>query len=164
MFRKLLKNYKCIVNNDERAFINKLEIYNQQLVLCFINIYKYECPCRRKNITHELYLNNKQINMRKAWKILHNITFKYPKHPTIKIKQLIHFFFNKEVIKIPCNICRQHYIQYISKKPIEQVSSIKINLINWLIDLHNEINKKNNKIIFNYKQIYNMYSYTPLKI
>ena len=97
-----------------------------------------------------------------GWIFLHTITFNYPINPTpeqkIKHKEL----FENLSYTLPCARCAQHYSNNLKKYSLDNALETRDKLINWLIDIHNEVNKKNGKRIYSYdevKKIYNdMYS------
>ena len=99
-----------------------------------------------------------------AWIFLHSITLNYPLNPTKKdIKHYYNFFTNLKYI-LPCDKCRYHYTQNLIKYPLtNKILLSKKNLINWLINIHNSVNKLNNKKIYSYNQVINIYNklYNP---
>ena len=77
-----------------------------------------------------------------AWNFLHSITFNYPISPTYVDKQNHQNFFENLQYILPCPQCQNHYAKNIQKHPI-QLNSRK-ELVDWLIDIHNEVNIANN--------------------
>ena len=71
-------------------------------------------------------------------------------------KTQIYNFFNKEVSKISCFECRKHYIQYIKEHPIE-ICKDSVEIFNWTVELHNDVNRRNNKKIYNSNEIYTIF-------
>lgn len=91
-----------------------------------------------------------------GWKFLHYITLGYPNMPRDddieKYRNFINYF--KEVI--PCSICKNHFIEHLEIHQLtDEVLSSRINFVNWGIDMHNEVNKKNNKKVLSYDEGYN---------
>lgn len=93
----------------------------------------------------------------RAWFFLHSVTFFYPDKPTKKDKENIVTFFNSIGYILPCNHCRIHYQQHLKKFPIESNNGSKYELTNWLIHVHNEVNKKEDKPIMTYSEVINHY-------
>jgi hypothetical protein len=93
------------------------------------------------------------------WELIHTISFNY----SLDKKKEYKLFF--EIIKylIPCEKCKNHYIIYLKYKPIERFLDNKNNLILWVNKLHNDINKKLNKKIYNLKNSKKKY-YDPNNI
>ena len=100
-------------------------------------------------------MNNNNVWGPSAWTFLHTLTFNYPDNPTNQDKQHYFNFFNSLKHVLPCEKCKKHYKEnYINLK--NNLNS-KDDLVNWLIDIHNEVNKKNGKIIWSYSDVYNKY-------
>lgn len=75
------------------------------------------------------------------WRSLHSITFAYPNNPTNNIKQSTLSFFSTLGQLLPCEKCRLNYSQHLRTHPLtDHVLSSRDLLMNWLIDIHNEIN------------------------
>lgn len=91
-----------------------------------------------------------------GWTFLHTITFQYPESPTDLDKQKYYTFFNSLKNVLPCPTCKEHYNENFENIPIRLES--REDLIEWLIDIHNEVNKKNNKRIYTYKEVYDIYN------
>lgn len=91
-----------------------------------------------------------------AWTFLHSITFQYPEKPTDIDKQKYYTFFNSLKNVLPCPVCRDHYNKNFEILPIRLES--RVELIEWLIDLHNEVNSMNNKKIYSYDEVYMIYN------
>ena len=93
-----------------------------------------------------------------AWLFLHTITLVYPHNPTQNDKDLYkHFFINLKNI-LPCDWCSHNYKIHLNKYPIDKYLNKKKDLVQWLINIHNETNKLLNKdIIFTYDDFINKY-------
>ena len=93
-----------------------------------------------------------------GWLFLHTITFNYPINPTqdqkIKHKEL----FENLKYTLPCARCAQHYSNNFKKYSLDEALQTRDKLINWLIDIHNEVNKKNGKRIYSYDEVKKIYS------
>jgi hypothetical protein len=84
-----------------------------------------------------------------AWHFLHTMTFNYPERPTIEEQNSAEQFFLNLSKLLPCAACREHYEKEITKSP--PLTSSKVLLSSWLVDIHNRINKRLKKPIFSYK-------------
>lgn len=92
-----------------------------------------------------------------AWTFLHTVTFNYPKNPSdIQKRNYKDFFENLQNI-LPCSKCANHYGHNLNKFSLDDALESKDKLIKWLIDIHNEVNRKNNKKIYNYKEVIQIY-------
>tara|TARA_Y100000589_G_C27105349_1_gene609830 strand:- start:485 stop:970 length:486 start_codon:yes stop_codon:yes gene_type:complete len=142
----------------DKKFVLELKLAFNELQLVFKNIRKYNCPCKAKKLTPEELSEVKGNYFNKCWEILHNITFNYPKNIIdTRVKRLLFLFFTKEVAKIPCNTCNKHYNYYIRKNEIKLNS--KLDLVNWLIDLHNDVNLRLKKQLLSYRDVYKIYNF-----
>jgi hypothetical protein len=86
-----------------------------------------------------------------AWKFLHIVALAYPEKPNDYDKQAYKNFYT--IIKdiLPCKVCGEHYNQHLKNHPLDDnILSSKDNLVNWTIDIHNEVNKLNNKTVYDY--------------
>lgn len=94
----------------------------------------------------------------KAWFFLHTITFNYPDNPSNNDKKNYKNFFESLQFTLPCKVCKEHYINHIKDYPIDNYLDTKETLVNWLIIIHNEVNKILNKPILDYKQVIEQYN------
>lgn len=79
------------------------------------------------------------------WHTIHIVALGYPKDPTYSDKKAAKEFFESLQHLIPCSICKNHYVQHIKNKPITPSLDTREHLIQWTIDIHNEVNKMLNK-------------------
>ena len=92
-----------------------------------------------------------------AWIFLHSITLNYPENPSEKDKLEIMDFFHKLPNVLPCQTCSHHFKDNLKKYPISKRVHSKKELVEWLIDIHNEVNKLNNKKIYSYEEVNDYY-------
>ena len=92
-----------------------------------------------------------------AWTFLHTVSFNYPTNPSDIQKRYYKDFFENLQNILPCPKCAHHYGHNINKYSLDDALESKDKLIKWLIDIHNEVNKKNNKKIYNYKEVIEIY-------
>ena len=94
-----------------------------------------------------------------GWIFLHTITFNYPNFPTnTEIKQYKNFFTSLKFV-LPCDACKHHYTQNLKRYPLnDTVLSSRENLMKWLLNIHNSVNKMNNKKIYTYKEFIDHYN------
>ena len=92
-----------------------------------------------------------------CWFFLHTISFYYPEKPSFKDKNnYYNFFINLENI-IPCEICRNHYKKNLKEFPITPYLDSKKSLIQWVVNLHNLVNKDNGKPEWSAQEVTNLY-------
>ena len=92
------------------------------------------------------------------WNFIHQVTYNYPDTPTEHDK-IMHKNLLNEVITqvIPCDYCKQNYITKINKYKIDDYLENKVSLINWGINMHNLVNRENDKIIRTFQECHNIY-------
>ena len=74
------------------------------------------------------------------WFVLHLISFHYPEKPSTYEKDAIKAFYISVKDILPCQKCRQHYNNYLSRYPIEPHLDSRMDLIRWVIQVHNFVN------------------------
>ena len=75
----------------------------------------------------------------------HIVAIGYSKHPTYTDKKCAKEFFESLTFLIPCSVCREHYKEHLSSKPITPFLDSREDLLKWTIDIHNKVNKLTNK-------------------
>ena len=81
-----------------------------------------------------------------GWKFIHYVTMGYSNNPSDELKKKYYNYFHALKYVIPCSICANHFAQNLEKKPLtDEVLSSRDNLMKWGIDMHNYVNKLNNK-------------------
>lgn len=92
-----------------------------------------------------------------CWFFLHTISFYYPDNPSFKDKNnFYNFFLNLENV-IPCNVCRENYKKNLKEFPITPYLESKKSLIQWVVNLHNLVNRENNKPEWKVQDVTNLY-------
>ena len=102
-------------------------------------------------------MNNNNIWGPPAWTFLHTVTYNYPENPTEDDKRNFYNFFDSLQHVLPCEKCKAHYKQNIKKYDLKNNLGSRQELVKWLIDLHNDINKDNGKPVWSYSEVYNKY-------
>lgn len=102
-------------------------------------------------------MNNNNIWGPPAWTFLHTVTYNYPENPTEDDKRNFYNFFMNLQHVLPCEKCKGHYKQNIKKYDLKNNLDSRQELVKWLIDLHNDINKDNGKPVWSYSEVYNKY-------
>jgi hypothetical protein len=102
-------------------------------------------------------MNNNNIWGPPAWTFLHTVTYNYPENPTEDDKRNFYNFFMNLQHVLPCEKCKAHYKQNIQKYDLKNNLGSRQELVKWLIDLHNDINKDNGKQVWSYSDVFNKY-------
>lgn len=94
-----------------------------------------------------------------AWFFLHTITFNYPDNPNkedkINMKDYIYSFSKI----IPCYTCKKHFMEQLKETPItDNVLNSREKLIDWMINAHNVVNKRNGKKVWTTDEVMKYYS------
>jgi len=93
-----------------------------------------------------------------GWKLLHYITLSYPDNPTAIDKKNMKNFFASFQTVIPCKTCATNFKKHMTKYPLtDNILSSRRNLVHWLIDIHNEVNKLLGKPILSYAKALSLY-------
>ena len=97
------------------------------------------------------------------WYWFHLISIK---SPLIFTKNDIKFY-NKLIyymtLAIPCSKCILHFKNHIKKHILENGQfKTRANLIKFFIDIHNDVNKNNNKSVLDYQEAINLYENKPI--
>ena len=102
-------------------------------------------------------MNNNNVWGPSAWTFLHTITYNYPENPTDNDKKNYHNFFMNLQHVLPCKKCQAHYTENIQKYDLNNSLDNRDDLVKWLIDIHNEVNKDTGKRVWSYSEVYNKY-------
>jgi len=94
-----------------------------------------------------------------AWIFLHSITLNYPKEPTNKDKEIYTKFFKDLQFFIPCDKCSYNYNRHLDDYPIKDALETRETMVQWLINIHNKVNKDLGKPTYTYDQVINEYTY-----
>lgn len=83
------------------------------------------------------------------WGVAHYITISYPNNPSTEDKLHVKQFFDLLTFLLPCENCRNHYINNLKINPLsDEILNSKYRLIEWLVSLHNEVNGRTGKKLF----------------
>jgi len=85
---------------------------------------------------------------KQGWHFIHSIAWNYPENPTEEEKQDYLAFLGSLEKVLPCPICATHFKENMAKYPPRM--SNREEFFNWSVDMHNEVNKANDKRILTY--------------
>jgi hypothetical protein len=77
-----------------------------------------------------------------GWKLLHQISYKYPDKPTDIQKLDYGIFYSNLAFVLPCKYCRNSFTKYIKNLPVEGYLDCKSKLTEWVYLMHNKVNGK----------------------
>jgi len=81
-----------------------------------------------------------------GWKFLHYVTLNYPERPTEEDKEKYKQFFLLLQRVLPCERCAYNFSNNLKTLPLtDKVLESDTNLMYWLIDMHNMVNKETGK-------------------
>lgn len=93
----------------------------------------------------------------KGWFFLHSIALNYPQNPTNRDKQNYKIFFESLQHVLPCQQCAIHYSNNIKNNPIDDFLNDNISINKWLVNIHNIVNKLNDKPELSYNEFLTIY-------
>ena len=98
-----------------------------------------------------------------AWHFIHAISFNYPINPTQQDREKYYEFFNSLSYVLPCGTCQEAYRKKLQKLNILDHLNSRELLVEFVIKLHNLVNKDLNKPLFNKEQAIELYTnlYSP---
>lgn len=99
-----------------------------------------------------------------AWIFLHSITLNYPKEPSDEDKKIYVKFFEDLQYILPCEKCSYNYRRHLKDYPIKDALETRETMVQWLINIHNEVNKELNKPLYTYDQLIDEYRYKMFRL
>ena len=88
-----------------------------------------------------------------GWIFLQHIALSYPNIPDKETKKIYKDFFYSIQKILPCDTCALNYQDHINKIPIDKYLKNRNTLFSWIIKIHNEVNKIQNKKSLNENKI-----------
>lgn len=93
-----------------------------------------------------------------GWFFLDSICLSYPLNPSNEMKENCKSFFYLLPKMLPCDKCRDHFKQYITEYPLDDdILKSKDSLLLWILNAHNNVNKRNGKNIITLEQFKEYY-------
>lgn len=81
------------------------------------------------------------------WETINSIVREYPHNPSAEDRQNFKLFFQSLGDVLPCPSCRDHYKGHLRNMSLDKAVNSREELINFIIDLHNEVNKATGKSV-----------------
>lgn len=98
-----------------------------------------------------------------AWKFIHLLTLNYPNTPSFEDKYKYKEFIIALQRILPCYTCSQHFEKKIKDSNFNDILKSRESLFEWFVDVHNDVNKRNNKKLWSYMEVYQNLQYSPKK-
>lgn len=96
------------------------------------------------------------------WDTIYYVVMSYPIDPTDDDKIHVRDFFEKLQHILPCETCRYHYSKHLTATPLtDEVMSSNQNLLKWIININNDVNRRTGKNEVTIDYIIKHYTYTP---
>ena len=95
-----------------------------------------------------------------AWSFLHTLAYAYPVHPTLKQQQAMQKLLTSLTDLLPCSECRQHWAYLLSRHPMPLGHTTQA-LPAWLVDRHNDVNKRLGKKLFTHEMALRLHTTPP---
>ena len=89
-----------------------------------------------------------------TWKTMFSIAYAYPPVPTKDERVAANNYFNSLKYLLPCADCRQHYRELLKSLPVEKSTVSKVELLKWLEEVSNRVNKMLEKDQIKFQKIY----------
>jgi hypothetical protein len=116
------------------------------------------------NQTKENNSKGKALWGRPLWFSLHYGALYYPDSVDSKMVNMTMGFIRGLPIMIPCDLCKNHAYDYISRYTDAQLRSIagdKHKLFKFYVDFHNAVNTRTGKSTMSLEDAYSLYSNNP---
>ncbi|KKY15043.1 putative fad dependent sulfhydryl oxidase erv2 [Phaeomoniella chlamydospora] len=92
---------------------------------------------------------------RAAWKLLHTTMARFPENPTEDEKEALKSYIWLFARLYPCGECAAHFQEILKKYPPQ--TSSRNTAVGWACFVHNEVNKRKNKPLFDCNNIGDFY-------
>lgn len=100
-----------------------------------------------------------------TWKAMFSVAYTYPPIPTDNERSAANNYFNALKYLLPCSDCREHYTELLKSLPVENSTVSKVELLKWLEEISNRVNKFLEKEQIKFQKIYeDMSSVKTVKI
>jgi hypothetical protein len=87
-----------------------------------------------------------------TWKGINAIVRFYPETPTQTERDDYRRYLESLKFVLPCDKCKKHYTEYLDNIDWEEITTNRFTMTKAVIDLHNSINKRNNKRELDYPE------------
>ena len=81
----------------------------------------------------------------KFWFTMHTVAYFYPDNPTPEEMAHAKNFYESFSVLLPCPGCAKHYSTLLESIPVRHAVTSRMNLIEWVNRVHNEVNRRLHK-------------------
>lgn len=92
------------------------------------------------------------------WFVMHTVAYTYPEQPTYTDKKNANDFFTSLGGLLPCETCRDHYYEHLRVKPITTSLDSRADLMNWVYEIHNSVNRSIGKPVISKEEAHRRYT------
>lgn len=130
---RMINNYTKLVNMHFRRFKKNCDT----------------CYSKTEKEFHPVYND--------LWDLIHCLPFKLKTeiNKNFTLQKHVYFFYNRFKL-LPCNLCKEHYNNFMRENPLRKLKT-NYELQMWTLDLHNDVNRRLSKNVFFYNQAKNKY-------
>lgn len=97
-----------------------------------------------------------------GWTYLHAASYAYPLTPSDIERENMFYFLHYFARVIPCQRCRRDFRRILEEKLHERINSpvfdTRNNLVQFLVDAHNSVNKRLGKRMYSYSEVDRLYT------
>lgn len=86
------------------------------------------------------------------WFTMHTVAYFYPDHPTTTDMANAQNFFESLRTLLPCPGCSVHYTGLLQRFPVYAHLSSRMQLMQWVNTIHNEVNRRLHKPIMSFDE------------
>lgn len=86
------------------------------------------------------------------WAMIHLICLHAPEKIDSNVRNTYYMFFSMMPYVLPCDKCREHWIEHVRSFPIDQALDTREDLFKWSVNMHNIVNKSLGKQEVPYKK------------
>jgi len=77
----------------------------------------------------------------KMWAMIHLICLQAPETIDANVRNAFYTFFTMMPYVLPCDKCREHWLEHVREYPLEQMLDTREQLFLWSVNMHNLVNK-----------------------
>lgn len=87
----------------------------------------------------------------KMWTMIHLICLQAPETMDANVGNTYYMFFSMMPYVLPCDKCREHWLDHVRSFPLEQALGSRDKLFRWSVQVHNLVNKSLGKPEISYE-------------
>ena len=91
------------------------------------------------------------------WHLMHTVSYNTNANFSNVERQMLSYFYRNIGNMIPCIFCKTNYKQHLFEYPIDNYLENKSTLSDWVVKIHNIVNKSTNKKIYDNNEAYELH-------